>query len=176
MNNFRNQLDWSHEQGCLPMWEEVYRSAFPTFAGMQAVNQDGWAQRAGIDRQVFLADGTVLRIDEKSRKGAWSDILLEYWSDYERRKPGWIGKPAACDFIAYAFIPVKTCYLLPFQTLRLAWYRNRASWAETYPTVKARNDGYTTHSCPVPIAVLLDAIRDAMVVHWISAVAVDGAA
>jgi hypothetical protein len=33
------------------------------------------------------------------------DFLLEYWSDYERRSPGWIEKDLACDFIAYAFVP-----------------------------------------------------------------------
>jgi hypothetical protein len=37
------------------------------------------------------------------RAADWPDILLEQWSDEERRKPGWVQKPLACDFVAYAF-------------------------------------------------------------------------
>ena len=61
MHDFKSDLKWSHEQSDQPWWEEVYRAAFPDFVAMHDVRQDGWAQRGGIDRQIVLEDGTVLR-------------------------------------------------------------------------------------------------------------------
>lgn len=165
-NDFGRDLAWSHAQSDDPMWEQVYRSAFPTFAGMQSVSADGWAQRGGIDRQVFLADGTVLKIDEKARRKVWPDFCLEYWSDEARRIPGWIAKPLTMDYLAYAFVPTRTCYLLPWHSLRRAWWLHRNDWVAQYREVRAQNPGYTTVSVAVPINVVLDAIRDAMVVQW----------
>jgi hypothetical protein len=75
-------------------------------------------------------------------------------------------KELSCDFIAYAFVQSETCYLLPFQTLRRAWLQHGEDWVRKYRRVEAQNVGYTTVSVAVPIPVLLDAIRDAMVISW----------
>ena len=56
---------------------------------------------------------TDLYRDEKVRAEDWPDILLEQWSDEDRRAPGWVQKPLACDYIAYSFAPSGVCYLLP---------------------------------------------------------------
>jgi hypothetical protein len=50
-------------------WESIYRQAFPNFAGMVAVRQDGWAQR-----------GAELRLleEEKSRR-AQVPAALDQW-------------------------------------------------------------------------------------------------
>ena len=169
MNEFRRDLKWSHGQSDQPWWEEVYRAAFPSFSAMHEVRKDGWAQRGGIDRQVLLADGTVLKIDEKVRRTSYPDFCLEYWSDEARKVPGWIAKPLTCDFIAYAFAPTATCYVLPFQLLRSAWKSNRKEWVATYrPPIRAENPGYTTVSVAVPIAVVLESLSGAMTVKWTS--------
>ena len=60
-------------------------------------------------------------VDEKVRTNDWPDVLLERWSDEARRIPGWVEKPLACDFIAYAFAPAGTCLLLPVAALQRAW-------------------------------------------------------
>ena len=166
MNDFTDDLAWSHAQSDADWWEDVYRQAFPNFLTMTHLPADGWAQRAGIDRLVTLTDGTVLKIDEKVRRSQWPDILLEYWSDERRRSPGWIAKPLTCDYIAYAFAPTQVCYLLPFQTLRRAWFVNRQEWVEAYRRIEAQNAGYVTVSVAVPVPVLLDALADAMTVKW----------
>ena len=166
MHDFKSDLKWSHEQSDQPWWEEVYRAAFPDFVAMHDVRQDGWAQRGGIDRQIVLEDGTVLKVDEKVRKKAYPDILLEAFSDWDKGKPGWLDKGLTCDFIAYAFAETKTCYLLPFRTLRSAWVANRSEWWAKYGRCDAANRGYTTVSVPVPINVLMAAMQDAMVVNW----------
>jgi hypothetical protein len=169
VNDFRRDLEWSHSQSDAPWWEEVYRHAFPDFSTMHDVRKDGWAQRGGIDRQVILSDGTVLKIDEKARRTDYPDFCLEYYSDVRRKTPGWLGKPLTCDYIAYAFVPSRTCYLLPYQLLRRAWWNHRSEWVAGYREIRAENNGYTTVSVAVPIPVVLNAITGAMTVRWSAA-------
>lgn len=165
-HDFHNSLKRSQSYEDAPWWNEVYEKAFPGLASSVSVRDDGWAQRGGIDRRLVLADGTVLSVDEKVRERDYPDFCLEYWSDQKRRKPGWIAKDLTCDYIAYAFVPSRTCYLLPFQLLRMAWRLRRKEWVRDYQKVEAFNRGYVTASVAVPIQVVLDAIRDSMVVTW----------
>lgn len=165
-HTFKKSLELSHEQSDAPWWERVYRSAFPTMHSMMCVRNDGWAQRGGIDRVVTLNSGKAIYVDEKVRDKAWPDILLEYWSSEEHKRPGWIAQDMASDYIAYAFIPTEECYLLPFHTLRLAWHKNRGEWVAKYRRIEAANQGYTTVSVAVPIAVVLDSLSDAVRVSW----------
>lgn len=166
LHNFEESLKKSHAQADAPWWLDVYREAFPSLQSSVNVRDDGWAQRGGIDRVLTLACGKTLGIDEKVREKDWPDIALEYWSDEERKIRGWVAKDLACDFIAYAFIPSATCYLLPFQNLRRAWRQNYQEWVDRYPRIEAPNSGYTTISVGVPIPILMQAISDAMLVRW----------
>lgn len=170
---FADSLTTSHAHADAPWWPVVYKLAFPSMTDTRNMRSDGWAQRAGIDRYVDLADGTSIKIDEKVRAKDYPDILLERWSSRESQKPGWMQKSLSCDFIAYAFIPTETCYLLPFQVLRRVWREQGREWiakaearADGFAVVLAENPTYTTESIAVPIPVLLDAIRDALVIHW----------
>ena len=95
----------------------------------------------------------------------WPDILLEQWSDEDRRKPGWIQKDLACDFIAYAFAPSRRCFLLPVALLQRAWRQNGRHWIERYGQRRARNVGYVSTSVPVPIPDLEVAMAAAMLVR-----------
>ena len=169
MHNFQDSLTLSQEQADAPWWDEVYMRAFPSIAESVCVRSDGWAQRGGIDRLIVLESGKTITVDEKVRQIDYEDILLEYWSSFERRTPGWVAKDLACDFIAYAFIPSQRCYLLPFQTLRLAWKNNCHDWVAKYRKVEAKNKGtppYTTVCVAVPINVLMAALTDAILVTW----------
>jgi hypothetical protein len=155
---FQKALTRSRELLDDAWWESIYRQAFPDFASMVAVRQDGWAQRGGIDRIIVLASGRTLTVDEKVRSEHWPDILLEYWSDEGRRVPGWVAKELACDYVAYAMAAVGVCYLFPFQDLRRAWRRHHRSWVKRYREVRAQNAGYVTVSVAVPTDVLLAAL------------------
>lgn len=188
VHDFNACLDLSHEHSDAPWWNDVYRQAFPAFSLMHDVRQDGWAQRGGIDRQVILNDGTVLKVDEKVRAKDYDDILLERWSDRRRKRdaPGWVQKELTCDYIAYAFIPSRRCYLLPFQTLRRAWLLHGRRWIDAaydgrpetdplphrlvgrdgFSVVPGANRSYVTESIAIPIATLMGALRDAMLVTW----------
>ena len=130
-----------------------------------SVRDDGWAQRGGIDRVLTLACGRVYTVDEKVRTNDWPDILLEQWSDEERRKPGWVQKPLACDFIAYAFAPSRKCYLLPVAPLQRAWRLFGRQWIDRHGQRRARNDGYVSASVPVPIQLLMAAMAEAMLIQ-----------
>lgn len=169
-HQFSKSLEKSHEYADAHWWLEVYRAAFPNLVCAADVRKDGWAQRGGIDRVLTLNSSKILTVDEKVRKKDWPDILLEYWSDIDRQTRGWAAKDLGCDYIAYAFVPSATCYLLPFQELRRVWRKNRKIWVAEYKRIEAKNEEngrkWTTVSVAVPTPVLLDAIRDAMVVCW----------
>ncbi len=142
----------------------IYRRAFPSLRSAVAVRSDGWAQRGGIDRLLTLACGRTYTVDEKIRTEDWPDVLLERWSDEAARSPGWVQKPLAADFIAYAHAPAATCVLLPVPALQRAWRQHGRQWIGLYGQRRARNAGYTSVSVPVPRGVLMQAIVEAMFV------------
>lgn len=168
VHNFHDSLAASHAHSDSPWWGEVYRNVFgERLVSMIDLRDDGWAQRGGIDRQLLLADGTVLKVDEKVRSVDYGDFFLEYASDFRKRPyDGWMEKPLTCDFIAYAFIPSQTCYLLPYQLLKNAWDRHKKAWGKEYGYRAAQNNGYETRGICVPIPVVLGAIESAIVVNW----------
>lgn len=145
-------------------WIPIYRRAFPTLMSAVAVEQDGWAQRGGIDRLLTLACGRTYTVDEKIRTEDWPDVLLERWSNEGLRRPGWVQKPLAADFIAYAHAPAATCVLLPVPALQRAWRQHGRQWIGLYGQRRAQNQGYTSVSVPVPRGVLMQAIVEAMFV------------
>ena len=173
VHNFSDSLKKSKAQENAVWWEPVYRKAFPGFVQMMSVRNDGWAQRGGIDRVITLSSGKVITVDEKVRYTSYPDILLERWSDREKKTPGWMQKNLAMDFIAYAFVPDQRCYIFPFVQLRAVWKANGNTWIskaeknkDGFRVVLADNVGYTTESIAVPIPELFSALHEAQVVDW----------
>jgi len=168
--SFREDLKRSHEASDLPLWEELYRQFFPGFEGMTDLRQDGPHQRQGIDRIVHVNAGISLKsykVDEKIRdfsKQEWKlkkfswDVALEYYSSVEGNTPGWVNKPLDCDFIAYAIKPLGEAALFPVPQLQKAWLQNSKHWIKQYGFINARNAGYTTRCCCVPLQELFGAI------------------
>lgn len=170
-HTFAESLAVSHAASDLPLWETIYRKAFPTFLSMNDHRQDGDHQRNGIDRSVILANSKVLLIDEKFRGKnkngtVYEDILLEYLSVKERNIPGWVCKPLMCDYIAYAIGPLGKCYLLPIPQLQKAWKENGDAWIDQYKPKEAQNVGYKTVSVGVPVSVLFKALGAALRVEF----------
>lgn len=173
VHSFQQSLQKSHEYEDANWWNEVYRKAFPGLVASVSVRQDGWAQRGGIDRVLTLKSGKTVTIDEKIREKDWPDILLERYSDKKNKTHGWMQKSLACDYIAYAFVPSETCYLLPFLTLRKAWLENGQEWIrkaeqkeDGFRLIDAVNQNYTTQSVAVPIKALFSAMERAMTISW----------
>jgi hypothetical protein len=172
-HSFSESLAKSHRAEDASWWLDVYRKAFPTLVAAPSVRKDGWAQRAGIDRQIILECGRVIPVDEKVRYRKYSgDILLEFWSDFERQEAGWAAKPLRCEFIAYAFAPSGVCYMFPTLTLQAACRANAREWVSVFKYLDARNKdertgrAWTTRSVAIPIDTLMTAIAGAMSVSF----------
>lgn len=161
MHNFEESLLASHRASDLPIWERIYRSAFPSFCAMVDHRQDGEHQRAGIDRSIVLQNSKQILVDEKIRWKPYDDIALEYLSNDRTGAPGWVCKPLRADYIAYAIAPLGRCYLLPVIQLQIAWNRKGEEWKASCPHIKAKNVGYTTHSVGVRPSELFPAIGGA---------------
>jgi len=158
-NDFAEDLRYSLDASTERFWEGAYRAMFPNFHHMELVSRRDW-QRKGIDRIVYLANGNKLKVDEKKRRREYNDILLEYISNDRTKTPGWVLKDMAIDYLAYAFMSSRRVYFFPFPPLYRAWLENGTEWFARYGSVRAVNNGYVTHSVPVPIQVLLDSIQE----------------
>jgi hypothetical protein len=92
LHDFQTSRRISERYADSPFWLDVYRAAFPSLQSAVSVRDDGWAQRGGIDRVLTLACGRTVTVDEKVRDSDYGDILLEFWSNKERKIPGWVAK------------------------------------------------------------------------------------
>ena len=166
MHDFLGSLAASHAASDLPIWEQIYRAAFPSFCAMVDHRQDGEHQRAGIDRSVILQNSKQILIDEKIRYKPYNDILLEYLSNDRTGALGWVCKPLRADYIAYAIAPLGRCYLLPVIQLQTAWTQKGEFWKLTCREIVAKNRGYNTLSIAVNPDQLFPAIGAALRVSF----------
>lgn len=163
-HEFAACLQASHDAHDLPIWEQMYRQAFPDMLAMHDHRDDGYWQRAGIDRSLILRSSKQILIDEKIRGKnrktgrVYDDVAIEYLSNDKTGALGWAEKPIAADYIAYAIAPLGKGYLLPVPQLQAAWRLNKDAWLATFRSREALNSGYKTLFCPVPIAALFPAM------------------
>jgi len=162
LNNFKEDLEFSHTMEDLSIWFEIYNKAFPNNHGFTNERENGQLQQLGIDRTVILSSGKAIYIDEKVRRKNYGDILLEYISNDKTGLKGWAEKPLFCDYIAYAILENGMCYLLPVPQLQKVWLENKEKWLALYETKSAPNNYYNTLNCPIPIKVLFQAIGNAL--------------
>lgn len=171
IHSFEENLNWSQKEEHEPFWDAVYRKALPGLVRHKKCD-DLRQQKAGVDRHLFLKNGTILKVQEKLRPTEWGDILLEYISVDTRDIPGWMCLDLTIDFIAYAFLSSRRVYFLPWHTLRRAWSQNENQWKKWgqskqngFSIVPGKNPGYTTWSVAVPIPRLFEALNHAAVVQ-----------
>lgn len=162
VHDFHESLAASHKASDLPIWEEIYSTAFPGYLTCVDHREDGEHQRAGIDRSVILENSKQILIDEKIRYEDYGDIALEYLSNDVRGTPGWVCKPLRADYICYAINPTQIAYLLPVLQLQQAWSDNGMYWRQAYGERSANNGTYRTWFCPVPVNALFPAIGKAL--------------
>jgi hypothetical protein len=167
MHVFEESLGKSHAIANASFWDEVYRQAFPDMIGMSYVFKDSPEQRSGIDRKIFLTCGKTVTLDEKVREKDWPDFLLERWHHHKQhRTPGWIQKSLSCDFVAYAFLPSRTCYLLPWRPLREAWLKYGMEWIKRRPRKYSQNNGWVTEGVCVSREELLAVVAGTVMINW----------
>lgn len=159
-NDFHRDLEYSIDLRDDESLNQFYIEAFPTAKHIEFC-EDMERQRKGIDKIIHFPNGRFITIDEKKRRTDYGDILLELWSVYEHRKPGWLFY-SQCDYIVYAILIANKIYLLPLLLLQMAWKNNKLEWQQVYERKVAENSGYTTHNIAIPTDVLLQAIRNEM--------------
>jgi hypothetical protein len=140
-------------------WDECYRIHFPT---MQTIERftNMKDQRNGRDTRIVLSGGEVIHVQEKTRdRASDSDIALEYQHKGPRyNAPGWVELDLQIHYLAYAFIPLRRAYFLPWHQLRKAWIEHGDQWKAECFIAKAPNNGYVSYSACVPTRELRGAI------------------
>ena len=172
INDFHEDLEFSEEASEEPFWQKIYQKAFSdlVFANPTVGKMQG--QFLGIDRVVYLKSGKIVFIDEKKRREVWSDIALEYKSNSNKSiNDGWMNKDLLIDYIAYAFMPTQTVYLLDWLSLKRVWKTKGIEWMglaknrkSGFSIISAPNYGYTTMSVGVAISVLLKEMSKPIIV------------
>lgn len=165
VHDFKTQLAYSEDPADEAIWRDFYKQAFPDMVNFMRCTGDTLSQRAGTDTVIHCANNKTLTVDEKKRRGVWHDFLLEFISNDRTGAPGWIEKPLTCDYIAYAFMDIRKCYLLPWPMLRHAWRINKHVWLKERPIKTAKNRGYNTLSVAIPIHELRTAISVAGIIN-----------
>jgi hypothetical protein len=101
--DFEESLKKSKSYEDSPFWDAMYKEHFQNLATAVPITEDGWAQRAGIDRLLVLKNGKVLTVDEKIREKDYDDFLIEDLSSLESNTPGWINTATvkSIDLAAY---------------------------------------------------------------------------
>lgn len=164
VNDFYKQLNDSHLDSELPVWEEAYKKFFPNFKCSVYFQRDSDFQRLGGDRQVICDGGKNYVIDEKirypSKSGrVYTDILLEYVSNNQRNSPGWVCKPLLADYIAYYVKGLGLIYMLPVGPLQIVWEKHKDVWLQREDQlISAQNKGYKTLSFAIEPSELFGAI------------------
>jgi len=129
--------------------------------------QDKERQIAGIDVILNFNDHREpIFIDEKIRREDYGDILLEEYSNYEKKTKGWLEENLRTHFISYIWINEQKMLILPYQSLRLAYLSNKARWTGMFQRRFAQNNGYKTSNIPIATQELFDGIWRASWELW----------
>jgi hypothetical protein len=136
----------------------VYQSYFLDLIGTIRVPWEQAAvQQSGVDRIVNLPNKT-LYVEEKIRLKHYNDVWLEYTSNDQSNSLGWVERDLNIDYLLYAFLESKTAYFFDWRKLKKAWNANKERWIELYKAPPAKNKGYSSLGCAIPIGVLQKAM------------------
>lgn len=165
VNSFKVDLEFSLNSDADEEINKWYHTKFDNLERIEFVH-DLAIQKTGIDKVLHMKDGTAIKIEEKRRRNNYPDILLEIWSDYERRKSGWLFTSQS-DYLVY--IMPKKVYMYDFRLLRNAWrHYGKAEWFTDYRKIVVPNKSWTTVNIPIPVKVLESAIFEEIATDIIS--------
>ena len=155
VHNFQKYLKTSHSFQALPFWKGIYEKFFGEGVTIISHSQNGVHQQLGIDRSVVMTDSRIYRIEEKVDYHANRNIFIEYWSDWEKRVPGWIVKPLYCDYVVYVIPAMGEAYFFNTLVLQDIWKDIGNQWIGQYHEKRIRNHSgsreWTTIGTPVPV-------------------------
>lgn len=183
MNHYFKDRERSERISKEAFWNTVYSKVFHNYSH-QVIHPptDLKNQFSGIDKDIYMKDGSFVPVEEKVRylksekdkRYYGKDILLEFVSHSTEGKHdqnkylGWIEKELRCTWIVYAFYDYQICYFIPVKELQIVWKDNKERWEQDgkHYKVAAPNDGYYSYSRPIPIPELISLIPTIKEISW----------
>lgn len=170
IHSFTEDLARSHAaEGDYAFWDQIYRRLYPSLETHLIFPNSAAAQRGGWDRLLILDNGHTIRVEEKVRETAYADFCLEYWSNLERRSPGWWRQKPFSDVLLYVIRPTGEYWAFDRWVLRRVGIVSIRKWArlanhnlDGFRWADAPNVGYTTRNLIVPRRALLNAYEAAL--------------
>jgi hypothetical protein len=166
VHDFHESLKRGENARLHAFWDEAYQKHFPTVQKIERFT-DMQQQRSGRDARVILQGGEIIHVQEKSRdRDDDSDIALEFEHRGDRyHAAGWVELDLQIHYLAYAFVPIRKVYFLPWHQLRLAWIKYGEEWKSNYFIAKAKNKTYVSYSVCVPTRELRGCIARMAIVQ-----------
>lgn len=161
MNNFKSDLAFSLNASDNEAADNIYYKLFPHLVRIENIT-DKKQQLQGIDKKLYFTDGNFITIDEKYRRKFYGDILLEEYSNFEKKKLGWLSREKHTDYISYIFLGENKLYFLPFLILQMAWINNHKKWLALYGRKLANNKYYQTSNIAIPVDILFKSMEEIM--------------
>lgn len=175
MSRFNGDRAWVQEQTGRPEWMRFYQQLYSEAVDMQVVDHAGPLQRHDCDRLVVLGNGHPIWVEEKLRRQVHHDVLLERWSDRDRRTPGWVQRAETwADLLVVAPLSAPHLALVTgMQAVKRAWATHGRDWIAAaydgtaadctwtregrngFSLVFADNGSYITESLAVPLALFV---------------------
>lgn len=166
VHSFDQNLSTSKNDAESDFWLRLYRERWPSLVAIRSEAVLS-LQKLQVDRWLYFDVGSPIWVEEKVRDKDYGDILLERWSDRDRRIPGWVQKRSLADYFAYVIKPTERAYIINYPELQALWWRLGRAWINKaekkvapFKICLAENFGYTTESVAVPVKILREAIED----------------
>jgi len=165
INDYKEDFKFANNPITQKQLDQVYKEVFfPTLKEIELIEDKKRQFELGIDKIIHFDCNNYITLEEKMRRSAYNDILIErYHIDNNGKKTaGWLYK-TRCDILSYSICPndiLETLYLIPFVSLRMAWENNRKEWETKFQIKGANNRTHITYNTPIPINVLTKEIRD----------------
>jgi len=98
--------------------ESIYKKAFPSLISIEE-NTEKITQKQGVDFYLYIKAPKPIKLEVKDRYYDYPDILLEDYSCWERRTPGWARDMSkVTDYLSYIVHPRKEIFMFYYLALR----------------------------------------------------------
>ena len=149
-HDFHKKIYQSNHSLSLDDRIKIYNNCFGEIKKIEKI-QNIEAQKRGIDFKVENRIGKFFYVEEKVRLRRYPDFLIEYLSNAEKRRRGWVYKIMA-QYLIYISIPEREYRCMSAPAINALWRRYGRTWkAREYRRVECSTERlYTTVSLCIP--------------------------
>jgi hypothetical protein len=126
----------------------LYKQAFPHLENI-VDNKNVTSQFEGVDKWLYCKNtGRPFRIEEKLRNKDYGDLLLEDYSNWDTKRPGWTRDiQKITDYLVYIILLRKTLWIFCYPALRQYFLTNYDNLYKSYVT-RSRTGDYVWGNTP----------------------------